>query len=354
MRIKNQLTKSLSPAVWNGRRAAGFTLVELLVVIAIIGMITAIAVPTVFSAIRTARNAAVKSELELLHVALMNYKNECGTFPPANMQGLWSGGAVNVRHPVYKHLVRVFPRIKEATSNTSTTKSPYQDLAQMSPAQALVFWLSGFYSNPEYPLTNNGTAAGRKKLFEFNQARLYAASSYDFTGATPQNFVGMNDPTATAFGKQYPVYFTPHPNSGLPYVYFDGRCYDTQPGLATTAGAASTGDLSYSAQSKNGVTSTAFPYISSSPTPNPTWAQLHMCPDTFQLIAAGADGSYGDLVSGAAVQASFPLAGTTTFISTSYSWPTITDIVATPGQADNLTNFADRPLRDASIALQNK
>ena len=97
MRIKNQLPKSLSPAEWNGRRAAGFTLVELLVVIAIIGMITAIAVPTVFSAVRTARNAAVKSELELLHVALMNYKNEYGTFPPANMQGLWSGGAVNVR-----------------------------------------------------------------------------------------------------------------------------------------------------------------------------------------------------------------------------------------------------------------
>ena len=344
---------SVFPKNRSSNRRGGFTLVELLVVIAIIGMITAIAVPTVFSAVRSARNAAVKSELELLHVALMNYKNEYGSFPPANMQGLWDATAskVNVRHPVYKHLVRVFPRIKEPISGAD---SPYEELAQMSPAQALVFWLSGFYANPEFPLTNNGTAAGRKKLFEFNQTRLYAASPCDFTGATPQTFVGMNDPTATALGKQYPVYFTPHPNSGLPYVYFDSRCYDTQPGLATTTGASSTGDLSYSAQSKNGVTSTAFPYISSSPPPNPTWALLHLCPDTFQLIAAGADGSYGDLVSNAAVQASFPLAAVTTVNSTSYSWPTITDIVATPGQADNLTNFADRPLRDASIALQSK
>ena len=50
-----------------------FTLVELLVVIAIIGMITAIAVPTIFSAIGSARNAKTKAEVDMLHMALMNY-----------------------------------------------------------------------------------------------------------------------------------------------------------------------------------------------------------------------------------------------------------------------------------------
>jgi type II secretion system protein G len=320
-------------------RRSGFTLVELLVVIAIIGMIVAIAVPTIFSAIRTARNAAVKSEIDLLHTALMNYKNEYGSFPPANMQGLWSGGAVNPRHPVYKHLVKIFPRLSEPTSGAN---SPYQAMAQMSPAQALVFWLSGFYQNPENPITNDGNSGTRKKFFDFDQTRLYAASNYAFDG-TPQQFVPRNDPQASTYGP--PVYFTPHPQSGTPYVYFDNRCYDT-PGQ----------DAVYFAVSRNGATSRAAPYLTSLPPAeaNPSWSQWHMLGDTFQLIAAGADGSFGGKPVGRPddpyAQVAFP--SETTVSGNTY--PAADGGTSAPGHGDNVTNFADRPLEAAIEVLKKR
>jgi type II secretory pathway pseudopilin PulG len=183
--------------------------VELLVVIGIIGAITAIAVPTIFGAIASARNAKTKAEIDMLHMALMTYKNEYGSFPPANMgptdpanpnTSLWLTSAnppmVNTSHPVYKHLARVFPRLSENLWDNQNFPgdSPYKYLGQLSPAQALVFWLQGFYDDPELPLTNRYTPGTRKKLFDFNQARLYAASSYDFAG-TAQTFSAPTSPT---------------------------------------------------------------------------------------------------------------------------------------------------------------
>ena len=174
------------------RVRSAFTLVELLVVVAIIGMITAIAVPTIFGAIASARNAKTKSELDMLHMAFMNYKNEYGSFPPANMQGLWVSNQVNKSHAVYKHLVRSYPRLNEVTSGAS---SPYLAMSQLSPAQALVFWLYGFYENPEYPLTNGNSPGNRKKFFDFDESRLYAASIYLFDG-TPQAFAARGSAAA--------------------------------------------------------------------------------------------------------------------------------------------------------------
>ena len=319
-----------------------FTLVELLVVIGIIGMITAIAVPTIFGAIGSARNAKTKAEIDMLHMALMNYKNEYGGFPPANMAGLWNGSSVNTKHPVYKHLVRIFPRLNEVSSGAA---SPYAALAQISPAQALVFWLQGFYENPEYPLSNGGTEGSRKKLFEFDETRLYAASAYlnASTGVpiVPQVFAPRTSAAAASLMTNYPVYFTGHPSCGLPYVYFESRCYDNPPN-----------DVSYVAQSTNGDASTAFPYVSAMPPQNPTWGQLHCAADTFQLIAAGKDGSYGTL------QAAFPKSTTTpyafSYSGNSYTRPYANDNSNAPGHADNITNFANQALADAIEALQSQ
>jgi prepilin-type N-terminal cleavage/methylation domain-containing protein len=346
---------------WRIRRG-GFTLVELLVVIAIIGMIVALAVPTIFSAIRTARNAAVKSEIDLLHTALMNYKNEYGSFPPANMQGLWSGGAVNQRHPVYKHLVKIFPRLSEPTSGAN---SPYEVMAKMSPAQALVFWLSGFYQNPENPITNDGASGTRKKFFDFDQTRLYAASNYAFDG-TPQQFVPRNDPQASTYGP--PVYFTPHPQSGTPYVYFDNRCYDTPSSTTTEIETADNAyvqlsgqDAVYFAKSTNANVSRAAPYLTSLPPAetNPSWSQRHMLADSFQLIAAGADGFYGrkPLTGSVYAQTAFPSTAQfsgSPYVNQDLTYPAADGGTDAPGHGDNITNFADRPLEAAIEVLKKK
>ncbi|MEI6241604.1 MAG: prepilin-type N-terminal cleavage/methylation domain-containing protein, partial [Planctomycetia bacterium] len=56
-----------------------FTLVELLVVIGIIGLLAAIITPVVMQSLTKARNAAIKAEIDMLHMAIMNYKNEYGS-----------------------------------------------------------------------------------------------------------------------------------------------------------------------------------------------------------------------------------------------------------------------------------
>ncbi len=61
----------------------GFTLVELLVVIVIIGMLAAIVTPAIMIAMSRAKVARIKAEIDMLHSAIMNYKNEYGSFPPS-------------------------------------------------------------------------------------------------------------------------------------------------------------------------------------------------------------------------------------------------------------------------------
>jgi len=309
------------------RSRRGFTLTELLAVVGIVAMILALLTPALMGARRTAMNAKVKAEIDLLHIALMNYKNEYGAFPPANMAGLWTGSQVNQQHPVYRHLVRAFPRIKEEPA-------AYQLLSQLSPAQALVFWLRGFYENPELPLTNGGNPGQRRKLFDFDESRLYGvAGAYVPGGSAPQSFVARNDLDRTSLGYNYnyPVYFTGLPRAGLPYVYFDSRCYD-QPGFAGYPATATGG----------GNTSTAQPYFTSTPPPftstpphKPLWSQMHVNPDTFQLIASGLDGDYGRL------RAAYPFKVAIEPIGDVFSAADV------PGHADNITNFAPNPLAEA-------
>lgn len=85
-------------------RRSGFTLVELLVVLLIVGMLAAILTPVVMQSLAKARNAAIKAEIDMLHMAIMNYKNEYGSFPPC------FDTTFSAVSPAGKHLQRLFPR----------------------------------------------------------------------------------------------------------------------------------------------------------------------------------------------------------------------------------------------------
>jgi prepilin-type N-terminal cleavage/methylation domain-containing protein len=335
----------------------GFTLVELLAVIMIIALLAALVTPAVMRSLSSAKAAAVKVEIDLLSTALMNYKNEYGSFPPCDMRGLWNPVTDQVvqSHPAYKHLQRIFPRINEVTTDVANNgqASPYFWMAQMSPAQALVFWLQGYFDNPQFPLTNGqalfanmpraGTAsANRNKLFDFDETRLYAATAYwplsaPFT-PTNQTFSNRNAATTTPFSREYPVYFPNQANTGLPYVYFPSSSYSASP------------DLSYVATSLSGNNSAVSPYFNSGNcsimnplAPQFSWAQLHMNAETFQLVAGGADGTYGNATAGFPGDASFTIGAT--------SFGPFLSVSANTGHEDNITNFATGRLREAAEKL---
>ena len=67
------------------RSRPGFTLVEVMVVILIIGLLSAILLPAVNSAVRAAREATVVAEMNNLAAALTKFKNDYGDYPPSRI-----------------------------------------------------------------------------------------------------------------------------------------------------------------------------------------------------------------------------------------------------------------------------
>lgn len=170
----------------------GFTLVELLVVIIIISVLAAIAVPAVMRTVSSARNAAIKSEIDLLHMAIMNYKNEYGSFPPSvDVDTAGNGGRIN------KHVQRLFPRAPVAFLLNNASAS------LMKPNTALVGWLVGYSDDPTNPMgIVSGSGGGqalpgvtKKKLFDFDTSRVSGGQ------------------------------FTAPSKPGSPYIYIDSGSY---------------------------------------------------------------------------------------------------------------------------------
>lgn len=225
----------------------GFTLVELLVVIVIIGMLAAIVTPAIMIAMSRAKVARIKAEIDMLHSAIMNYKNEYGSFPPC------SSGVTANTDPAVKHLARLFPRCNVATEFASAVR--------ITPANAIVSWLGGYTSDPTKPLTGTGA---RKKLYDFDQSRV----------------------VETVSGSSGLSYFPPNAE-GMPYLYIDAANYNLVD-FATNGGNSVSGikyfvwrqDKSFDPNTVNPISLTT----TGSPKP--------FNPDSFQIISAGRDGEY--------------------------------------------------------------
>jgi general secretion pathway protein G len=67
----------------SGRRAAGFTLLELIVVIAIIGILAAIAMPSLRQTPRRAQEAVLKTDLRTMRDVIDQFYGDKGHYPPS-------------------------------------------------------------------------------------------------------------------------------------------------------------------------------------------------------------------------------------------------------------------------------
>lgn len=156
-----------------------FTLTEMLVVVAIIASLLALLVPTLQGAIRSARNAAIKSEIDMLHMALMNYKSEYGSLPPcfdpAPNQGSLAG----------QHIKRLFPRSNVLTEFTELQTRGL--LQPVLPNNSLTTWLSGYTTNPRLPLTGGA----RQPLYDFDKSRI-TGGTYHPTGKPESPYIYIN------------------------------------------------------------------------------------------------------------------------------------------------------------------
>jgi prepilin-type N-terminal cleavage/methylation domain-containing protein len=96
----------------NDRRRAAFTLVELLVVIAIIGILVALLLPAVQSAREAARRMQCANNLTQLIIAVNNYQDAHGVYPPGTIE---KAGPIRSEAVGYHHswIIQILPFIEQ-------------------------------------------------------------------------------------------------------------------------------------------------------------------------------------------------------------------------------------------------
>jgi prepilin-type N-terminal cleavage/methylation domain-containing protein len=334
-----------------GRRG-GFTLVELLVVITIIIILMGLLTPVVINALTRAKEARVLTEIGVLDGAFKKYKADVGAYPPSDFTSLgtakYSGG--NPYSPVFtyggansaqyvalaNHLQKAFPRCNVnneigaiicSSSDYLNSKVP----GPVSPAQAIVFWLSGFCSDKEHPISGLLTTDSSGNII-LNTAATRDAPAVEFD-RTRLKTVG-NSLT--------PVYCAAD-TPGVPYVYFASQNYAAHAAIGYVGpGDFGTKGTPYDTRVWNqGGSGLLRPYAADPPlVPKSATPPVPVNPSSFQIVSAGLDSDFGG--GGVMDNGNSDVANNNPAIAyfNSGTW------YAT-GDKDNLTNFSSNTLGDS-------
>src|SRR3954469_8728817 len=113
-------------------RSFGFTLIELLVVIAIIGTLVALLLPAVQAAREQARRIACQNNLKQIGLALAQYANRHGAFPPGYVS-VWDALQGKELGPGWGWASMILPELEQqALSNDVQFESPLHVPAQLT------------------------------------------------------------------------------------------------------------------------------------------------------------------------------------------------------------------------------
>lgn len=261
----------------------GFTVIELLVVIAIIGILVALAASAIMPLIGKGPVVQNVNDIRQLAVALETFKSEFKTYPPSHIflsndpSVYTSSGAPPLLQESYSYLTHIWPNlyrphVDPATGTTTVTPVDWgnaQGLLQGD--QCLVFFLGGlqtasgpvgFSTNSYNPMLPPAMTGETRKgpYFNFDSTRLFVPSDRK----PPFN--------STAF-VYLDVYLT------KPYAFF------SSPKGANRYNAAPLG---------TGLPAGDCPSLGVSPfVKNATVPLLFYNPDTFQIVSAGADKTFG-------------------------------------------------------------
>ena len=123
----------------------GFTMVELLVVMAIIGILVGMLAVAMGPILRTVYNGAVTTEMKQLELAIEDFNNQHGFYPPTFSMITGPGDLV-------PYLNKISPNHREVSSGRLAVW--YAAIGtHLDDRTSLVFWLSAINSNKQFPIT---------------------------------------------------------------------------------------------------------------------------------------------------------------------------------------------------------
>ncbi len=228
-----------------------FTLTELLVVITIIAVLAGLITGAAVNALNKAKQASITLEIQQLSSAIEDSKNEYGAYPPNGMIQITTPANILAQNDFVRMFRKSFPRGQEpleliralagAPLTASGQSSELTDTG-MNAAEAMVFWLGGFSSDPQYPISGPGGPSfnrtivngevleDRNRRYEFDLGRLgprNAGGTFDdsaLAGRFIAYSVDLNrDGDVTDVGESRRINFWQYAPNGSeqPFVYLD-------------------------------------------------------------------------------------------------------------------------------------